>query len=194
MSVLINLLPDTRQTKLRDRRRRQLFTGIAVSVWAVCGAALVLMGLYETSQKLLISSATNKINANKTKLEATPGLLDALTAQQHLSSLPGLYSQRTYLTKFFDAYTEANPSGVVLTSLTVDGSNVLTVNGTAQSYESVAKLARALEAEHVTLGKDASTGNQPYFSNITLQSVSKSNNQVNFTLTTTLDPGVTHGN
>jgi hypothetical protein len=78
--------------------------------------------------------------------------------------------------------------------MTVDRSNVLTVNGAGRSYEAVAKLARALEANHVTVGKEASTNNSPYFTNVTLQSVSRSNNQVTFTLSATLDAGVTSGN
>ncbi|MDB5179069.1 MAG: hypothetical protein JWN01_1012 [Patescibacteria group bacterium] len=194
MSVLINLLPDTRQVKLRDRRRRQLAGGIAVTIWSVCGAAILLMGLYEGSQKLIIDAQTKKITANEAKLEATPGLVDALTAQEHLAALPALYAQRTYLTKFFEVYTESNPADITLTSLTMDASNVLTVNGSGKTYEAVAKLARALEANHVSLGKQASTANAAYFTNVSLQSVSRSNNQVSFTLNATLDAGVTHGN
>ena len=58
MNVLVNLLPDTRQAKLRDRRRRQMVSGIAVAVWVVCGGVMLLMGLYEGSQKLLIDAQT----------------------------------------------------------------------------------------------------------------------------------------
>lgn len=160
----------------------------------VCGGLLLVAGLYEGSQKILISTQTAKIADDEKKLEATAGLIDALTTQQHLASLPNLYAQRTYLTKFLEAYTTADPTDVTLTSLTVDSSNTLTVNGSGKTYQAVAKLARALTAENVTLGKDASTSNQPHFTNVTLQSVSRTNNAINFTLNATVDSGVTNGN
>jgi Tfp pilus assembly protein PilN len=191
MNILINLLPDTRQIKLKERRRRQLMTGIALVVWAVCGGALVLLGLYTASQKILISNNTKQIADKETRLKDTTGLIDALTAQQHLTSLTGLYSQRVYLTKFLQVYSESNPAEVSLTSMSVDASNALTVNGTATTYLAVAKLARALEAQNVTLGQNAGPDNQPYFSDVSIQSVSRSNNSVSFTLNTVVSTGVT---
>jgi len=193
MNVLINLLPDTRQVKQKNSRRRQLLTGVAVALWAVCGGILVVLMLYAASQKLLINNLTSQINDKQAQLKGIEGLTDALTAQQHLASLPGLYSQRAYFTKFFDAYTQANPSDVTLTSMTIDATNTLSVNGNAKSYNAAAKLAKALEAENITVGKNASQGNQPYFTNVAISSATRSNNQISFTLTATLDAGVTSG-
>ncbi len=194
MSVLINLLPDTRQVKQRDQRRRQLATGIAVAIWVVCGSILVLLTLYTASQKLIISNLTGQISDKQQQLEGIDGLADALTAQQHLVALPGLYAERVFFTKFFNAYGEANPQQVSLTSLTISADNTLAVNGTAPSYAAVAKLARALEAENVTVGKTANKDNQPYFTEVAIQSASRSNNQVSFTLHAALASGATSGN
>lgn len=194
MSVLINLLPDTRQAKLRERRRRQLVTGIAVVVWIVAGGVVALLSLYVAGQKLAISNANKQIADKKQQLENVPGLMDALTAQQHLTSLPDLYRQRVYLTKFFAAYSEANPQDVALASMTLDATNQLVASGTAKSYLAAAKLARALEAEHVTIGKGAAAGNEPYFTNVALQTVTRANNQVSFTINMTVGAGATSGN
>ncbi len=194
MSVLINLLPDTRQAQQQDIRRRQMITGIAVGVWAVCGGLLLLLGLYTASQKLVINNITGEINQKKQQLESTDKLLDALTAQQHLAALPGLYNQRAYLTKFFTAYTQANPSEVQLSSLALDASGSLTVNGTGLSYAAIAKLAKALEAVNITIGSGASATNQPYFTSVAIQSANRSNNRISFTLTATLSSEVTRGN
>ncbi len=194
MNVLINLLPDTRQTKQRDRRRRQFMTGVAVVIWVVCGSVLVLLTLYTASQKLLISSVTKDINQKQTELESMDGLTDALTAQQHLASLPGLYNQRAYFTKFFAAYTEANPADVALTSMTIDAGNGLIVNGNAKSYAAAAKLAKALEAVHVTVGQEAKQSNEPYFADVAIRTASRSTNAISFTLNATLASGVTNGN
>lgn len=194
MAVLVNLLPDTRQVKLRERHRRQLFTGVAVMIWIVCGGVIGLLVLYSTSQKLLIANLSNEIKAKQQQLQDIEGLPEALTAQQHLASLPGLYSQRAYLTKFFTAYVEANPAQVSLSSLAIDTNNQMTVNGTASSYAAAAKLARALEAANVSVGKDAATNNEPYFTDVNIQSATRSNDKVTFTLIAMLGAGVISGN
>ncbi len=193
MSILINLLPDTRQAKQRDHQRRQLATGIAVVVWVVVGGIVVLLTLYMEGQKLAIGNYNKQISDKETQLQGTSGLLDALTAQQHLNSLPQLYNQRVYLTKFFTAYTAANPNDVTVSSLVIDNTNAMTINGTGRTYAAVAKLAKALEADNVTVGSGANSGNQPYFTNVAIQSVSRSNNQVNFTLNATVGSGATSG-
>lgn len=195
MSILINLLPDIRQAKLREGRRRQTVTGVSIGVWVVCGAALVLLSLYEGGQKLIISHDTGTITQKETQLKGVPGLLDAYTAQQHLASLSNLYGQRIYLTKFFQTYMAIDPTGVTLTSMTVDSSDQLTVLGNAQSYAAVAKLARALSAANVLTGPGASPLNQPYFSNVQVGALSFATGQgVSFSITTTISSEVvSHG-
>jgi hypothetical protein len=111
-----------------------------------------------------------------------------------LAALPGLYAQRAYFTKFFAAYGTANPGEVSLGSLTLDVGNTLTAVGSAQSYAAVGKLARALEAVNVTVGADAKKDNLPYFTNVTIQAVGRSSNQITFTLVATMSPGVISGN
>jgi Tfp pilus assembly protein PilN len=194
VSVLVNLLPDTRQEQQKDARRRHLITAVAVTIWSVCGGILVLLGLYMASQKLVISSLTSEINKHHQELKDTKGLVEALTGQAHLAALPGLYAQRAYLTKFFSAYATANPSEVALNSLSLDSTGALTVTGTASQYTPVSKLAKALEAVNVTIGTGASATNKPYFTEVSIQSATRSNNRVNFTLNAILASEATHGN
>lgn len=194
MSILVNLLPDIRQAKLRERHRRQLMSGVAVLVWAVCGGVIVVMSLVWAGQKGIIANHNEKIAASTKTLKEEAGLIDALTAQQHLVSLTGLYDKRTYLSKFFTAYIESNPLEISLNSMTVDTQNTLVVTGAGKSYASVAKLARALEAANVTIGTAAAPTNAPYFSAVNISSVSNTTGiGVSFTLSTTLDSGVTRG-
>lgn len=193
MSILVNLLPDTRQAKLRERRRRQLVGGVSVLVWVICGGVVALMSIYEVGQKVAIAALSNSINDNTTKLKAVPDLLEALTAQQHSASLATLYGKRVYMTKFFQAYTEQNPGDVVLASLSIDNQNTLVATGTGKTYAAVAKLARTLEAANVKVGTNAAPGNTPYFTNVTLSGVTASSQGVAFTINATIDPGVTSG-
>jgi len=197
MSVLINLLPDIRQAKLRESRRRQLVTGVSIVVWAVCGGVVLLLSLYAGGQKVLISNATRSIANEENQLKSVSGLIDAYTAQQHLASLPNLYAQRVRMTKFFQAYMEADPTDITLTSMTVDAGNTLIVQGSAGTYASVAKLARALQASNISVGTGASASNSPNFSNVTITSVGTSGASgrkgVNFSINATVESGATSG-
>jgi Tfp pilus assembly protein PilN len=192
MTTLINLLPDLRQAKLRERRRRQLVTGLGFTVWIACGAIVVIMLVVSGGQKLSISNYTKSIAAKQAELRAVDGLVEALTANQHLASLPGLYDKRVYMTKFFEAYSQADPASITLSSLAVDNVGVLTVLGTAPSFAEVAKLARALEASNVTVGPGAAENNAPYFSNVSINSVDSGDRAgVSFSVSATLQSGVT---
>ena len=190
MSAMINLLPDIRQAKLREKRRRQMMSGSAVIVWVVCGVIILGLSLATAAEKVLITSAKHSASTKIAQLNDVTGLVDALTAQQHLKSLPALYSQRSYMTKFFKALSESDPADITLSSLTVDDLNQLTVTGGARSYASVAKLARALSAAHREVGTGSSPTNDPYFTDVSISEVSKSSTVISFTIQATMQPGV----
>ena len=196
MSVLINLLPDLRQAKLRDKRRRQLASGVAVVTWSVCGGAIVLLSIYWGGQKAFIAAKSSSITDKIQQLRDVPGITDALTAQEHIAALPGLYGKRVYISKFLSAYSASNPTEIALSSLTLDATNSLKVTGTANSYAAVAKLARALEQSNITVGPNAQTTNEPYFTNVEITGASAdSTGNINFTLDVVVGSGaVTNGN
>lgn len=182
MSTLINLLPDLRQAKLRDLRRRQLAIGLGFSVTVLCGATVGILVLYMLAQKAVMSVRSNEITSEMNKLKSVDGLVEAMTANEHLASLPSLYEKRVLLSKFFKAYSEANPVGIILDTLSVDlsleGQKILKVSGNGPSYAEIAKLARALEASNVVVGEGASVKNEPYFSNVAIAGVTKTDNGV----------------
>jgi Tfp pilus assembly protein PilN len=194
MSLSINLLPDLRQAKLREHRRRQLVTGVSVSIWVACGAVVALLSIYAAGQKVIIANTTKSIADEETSLKSVTGLIDALTADQHLAALPGLYGQRVYLSKFFTAYSQADPVTISISSMAVDGQGGLTITGGAPTFAEVAKLARAMEASNVSVGTGASSSNDPYFTNVNITSVENSSQAgVTFTISAILAPGVTSG-
>lgn len=194
MSVAINLLPDLRQAKLKDLRRRQLAVGVGITVWVVCGALVALLSVWAAGQKVVINTLTGSIKEKQEALKQVDGLIDALTADQHLASLPALYAKRVYLSKFFTAYMAASPVDTTISALAIDETNSLKITGTAPSYAQVAKLARALEASNVTVGEGAAVDNDPYFKNVSITGVDGSDKNVAFTITTTISSGaVTNG-
>lgn len=186
-AFMINLLPDTRQVKQRAQQRRQLVGTVATGICVASGVTLLLLFLSVGSATLIKDKLTDEIATKKQSLEAVPGIIDALTAQQHLDSLPDLYTKRVYVTKFFAAYIAANPTDVALNSLTVNADNSMLATGIGSSYASVSKLARALEAEKDTDGIKK-------FTTVEIQSVGRQTDNVSFTLNLVMAPGVTSGN
>jgi Tfp pilus assembly protein PilN len=194
MSMMINLLPDLRQAKLKERQRRQLATGVSIAIWVICGAVIGLMLVYAGGQKVIIASRNRNIADKETKLRAVDGLVDALSANQRLQSLPGLYDKRVYISKFFNAYAAATPTTVTIDALAIDSTNTLSVHGVAASYADVAKLSRSLAAYNVTVGPNANANNIPYFTGVTIKSVSmQAKAGIDFSINATLGSGATSG-
>ena len=194
MSLSINLLPDLRQAKLREHRRRQLATGVSVSIWIACGAVVAILSIIAAGQKVIIASTTKSIQTEESNLKQVSGLVDALTATQHLASLPTLYGQRAYISKFFTSFTQAQPATVTVSSMQIDAQGALTVIGTAPSYADAAKLVRAMQASNVTVGIGAASTNDPYFNNVNITSVDNNSKVgVTYTISAVLAPGVTNG-
>ncbi len=194
MSVLINLLPDVRQARIAAERSKRT---AGVVTFLVCGAAIggvILLAVTVAGQRLAITGMTRGITYKHAQLTSQAELLPALTAQEHLASLPGLYDQRVHLSKFFQALQGATPTDVSIASLAVDQQNKIRFNGTAKSYAAAAKFARALGASGVKVGPDAKADGQPRFTGVTIESTSgESGGRVSFTMTAIMDGGVTSG-
>lgn len=194
-TFMINLLPDTRLQKQRAHSRRQLVGTVATATCVVFGVALLLLFLSVGSATIIKDKLTGDIADKKTSLEAVPGIIDALTAQQHLDSLPGLYANRAYVTKFFAAYIAANPTDVALNALTVNADNSMLATGNASAYASVSKLVRALEA-HKSVIKNPGGADSSFlsFTTVDIQSVGRQSDKISFSLNIVMAPGVTSGN
>ncbi|QQR52983.1 PilN domain-containing protein [bacterium] len=194
MGVLINLLPDFKQAKQRESRRRQLAVAASFAVWVVCGVVVLLMFLYSAGQGVRITVLNRQIQENTKSLEGTQGLMDALNAQQHLASLGSLYSNRILFTKFFEAYVAASPTDVTIDAITVNDQNVLVVTGNAKNFAAVAKLQRAMSRGNKTgINKDVPTSG--YFSSVNIPTANNSGNKgITFMINASVSQEVLSGN
>lgn len=193
--IHINLLPDARKEKLRDQNNRQL--AISAATIAVVGSVvgLVLLVVITQAQNLQISLLSSSIS-NKSKQIATeiPVAQSVATTQRATDSLSQLYGNQVMVSKFFEVLGSVSNNDVSVSSVTLDATNKLTVTGTARSYNSAAKLAEAMKASNVTLGKNASPSNQPDFTNVLLNALNGEQGKVSFTITANVATGVTRGN
>lgn len=194
MSVQINLLPDLRQTKLKERARRRL-AGVIMSVVVAGCAAVIVLGVGITqAQNLQIRNLTNQIKTDQAQLSATPNIQDMLTVQRNMNSLSMLYGQKVQLSKFFKLLSNIDPKDVVVNHVILDSTNTLDAQGQAKTFTSASKLAQAMMASGVTLGSNASASATPDFTNVTLSNLSADSvGHITFDIKANMSPGVTSG-
>jgi Tfp pilus assembly protein PilN len=186
MSVAINLLPDVRLARIRAQHIRHLVTGIAVAIWIV--VAIIVGALFGGigAQTLVLNNVNNQIQTDISSINGTNGLSDALTTQQRLVNLPGLYNSRTYYSKFMPILAAAMPPNVTVTNISTTPANSLTITGTGSSALAVDTLYESLKVA----GQGTTGGN--YFSAVSITSVSKdaTTGLAAFTLSATLAPSL----
>lgn len=193
--VQINLLPDARKEKLKDKNNRQLAVSVATVSVVSSAAVVVLLLLITQAQKLQINSLTASIkNTQKKITRDIPNAQTIATAQQHMDTLATLYAGQVKVSKFFDLLEKVTTDDIGITSITLDPTNKVTIAGSAKTYASASKFATVLEASNVTIGTNASPSNVPDFSHTFLPTLGGSQGKVSFSITTNLASGVTSGN
>ena len=193
MSVAINLLPDVRLARIRSQHIRHMVTGIAVAIWIVAAIVIGLLFGGIGAQTLVLSNVNNQIKSDISSINNVPNLSSALSAQNALQTLPGLYHSRTYYSKYLPLIVAAMPSTLFVSSVSnssgsTTGSGVV-ISGTANSAYAVDQFYEALKASGV------GTTNGANFSVVTINDVSRTSeaSNVSFTVTATLSPGAISG-
>jgi hypothetical protein len=188
MSIAINLLPDVRLARIRAQHLRHLVTGIAVTIWLVAAIAVGGLFLGIGAQKLVLSNVNNQIKTDTSQIQGTPGLNQALTAQQILENLPGLYNNRIYYSKLMPIIASAMPNTLFVSNVATTSGNALTISGQSNSAYTVDQFYEALKAS------GASGSNGANFSAVTINDVSKdSTGKTSFTLTAVVSAGALRG-
>jgi hypothetical protein len=199
LSARINLAPEVYQKGQRDKRRRRIATTLSIMIGSAAIGITVVSLLIVGGQKVAISLLGGNVKTLEQQFDAKPNIQAAVTTQEHLASLGNLYSQRVYLSKFLQVLQSVVPQNASVSQVSIDNSNNVQVTATAKTYNLATKFTDAIIASNVEVGPDASTANQPYFSNVQLGSVgsdasaSQNNSGVNFKITAQMASGVTSG-
>ena len=193
MIVKFNLAPEVYQNAQHNKRLRRSATTLGIVVNAIA-VGLVILGLVVIGgQKIALGVLQGQVKSQQNKVNTYADLPDAVTAQQHLNTLGQLAQQQVYFSRFFSVLQSVAPQGTSVTNATVGLDNSLNITGTATTYQLVTKFADALAAYNVTVGTNASASQQPYFTDVTLGSVSSdpTGGGVDFKLTTQMSSQVT---
>lgn len=195
MAKLINLLPDTKQARLRAQHTRKLLVSSTTAILIIGVAIPVILLIVKGGQSLYLKRTQSQIEEKKATLKNTENIVTMLSVKDHLNSLPALYNQRVVVTKLLKKLPSVMPQDLRLSNLSLDvagGSLIFT--GASGSYASVEKFALALKqhgGSHDPGKVNDPAATQGNFSNVVLQSVSgASGDEVSFTITANFAPNL----
>lgn len=190
MSVLINLLPQVHQSRVKDQNQRRLATTASLVVLIFSAVTLLGLFIFTQAQSWTLGRLQKDINERQAQLESTPNISEMLTTQANLAALPGLYSSRVHMTQLFNVLSSLAPIDIRLSVLDVQNGGV-SLTGRASNFSTVAKLVKALEASNIELGSGASKANAPHFTDVTLVSITPGAEGAAFNITAKMSGEVT---
>lgn len=143
----INLLPW--RAERRERRKREFFTHLGLA--AVAAIVLVLLWGFWVSLRIsnqndrnaYLKAQIQQLDAKITEIKNLQQVKDHLLARKRI--VEKLQSSRSQMVHLFDQIVQTIPAGARLTGLKEQGDK-LTLDGVAQSNDTVAKYMRSIEA------------------------------------------------
>lgn len=185
MRTQVNLLPSTKQDKLKASRTRQLVITVGSVVLLAAIALPIVLFVSKSTQSVVLNRTQSQINERMQKIATTPDIYTQLTVKDHLGSLPALYKQRLLVSDLFKILPNVITTEVRLNSLKVGTDGTIEFAGTANSYAAVNKFFVALQRAGTEFdpNKVADPSTTGQFSGLVLQNVGGiSGGQVSFSI------------
>lgn len=191
MKIQINLLPEAKLSKLRNKAKRRTYTTFTILlavVLALTGALLFmlrvfLVGTYATGE--------NKVKQLNTEIAKSKDLEEnASTLQANLASFYTLNASRTYASRVITNFFKAVPDNVTISSISIDEKGKVTITGSTTTFADVSKFASSLEQYNLDYLPQPDLDRQAVFKGVTINSVSKEQGKTNFSITFTADEKV----
>jgi len=189
MSIQINLLPEARMAKLRNKSKKTRYIAIA----AVMGGSLLAVAIVLIMLQVFLvgtfaqgEDKIKNLNADISKSSTTEQV--SATLQANLASFYTLNNSRTYASRIFSNLFKAVPENIVITSVGIDSKDVISISGTTNSFADVSKFAAVLELYNLNYLPQADLERKAVFTDTLIVSVSKSTDgQVSFSITCKVD-------
>jgi len=137
MAVLINLLPDIKQQRLRAKRRKRNMLLAAMGIMGVGIALPLISGIAIGTQRLLIEREGTRNQQGIEELKSVENINEALTAQNQLRSIYSLKDNGEDYRGFFTILESAISPNVSIQSIAIDASGVMEISGTAKDVDAV---------------------------------------------------------
>jgi Tfp pilus assembly protein PilN len=184
MNVQVNLLPEAKLSKMRNKAKRRNYTTItilvAVAVAVVCVMLVMLRfflaGTYnlDKNKKATLQSEVDKQKDLEEK---------ATTLQQNLNAFYILNSTRTYASAIINNFFKAVPENVTISSISLDEKGKVTISGTTGSFADVSRFQSSLELYNVDFLPQPDLDRKAVFTNVSISSVNKAEGKTSFSIT-----------
>ncbi len=189
MSIQINLLPEARLVKLRNKSKKTRYLAIA----AVIGGSLTAVAIVLIMLQVFLVATFRQGEDNIKTLHAdisksvTTEQVSA-TLQANLASFYALNNSRTYATRIFSNLFKAVPENITITSVGIDSKDAISISGTTDSFASVSKFALILELYNLDYLPQPDLERKAVFTDTRIVSINKSTDgNVAFSITCKVD-------
>lgn len=184
--IQFNLLPDVKIEFIKAQKAKRTVIVVAALSLVVSLGLLAVMMSVTMFQKQHIENLSGDIKKYQRELENTEDLGKILTVQNQLNSLPELYAKRPATTRLFTYIQATTPTQVSITELNIDfDENVLSVQGTSETLESVNRYVDTLKFTNYTVVNEK--GRKKPFTNVVLSTFSRDSKTAGFTVTFKFD-------
>lgn len=157
MTGQINLLPDIKQERLREQRKEQLIKLAAIAVIIVMTVAMVVMVTAALLQKRSLVSTQEDISRVRGETESIEEKDDLLGVQTALQELPGLASQKVYLSKMPGVFEQVVPKDVTISNLQYSTDGSLEISGSTSTFRNLYTFIDSLENTEGNVTVDGET-------------------------------------
>ncbi|TXI86701.1 MAG: hypothetical protein E6Q36_08825 [Chryseobacterium sp.] len=190
MSIRINLLPEARMLRLKNKAKKKTYATLAGLVGGITLATIIVFGMLQVFllstyavNENRIKALTKEVNVNRDMEQS------AATLQGNLASFYTLNANRTYASRIFSNLFKTIPGNITINSFQIDDQDKVTISGTADSFADVSKFAESLKQYNVDFLPQKDLERLPIFKDVTITSVSKDTNsgKVNYSLTFNVD-------
>jgi len=186
--IQFNLLPDIKVEFIKAKKAKRTVIAVSVIAVAVSLTLLVIMVSATLFQKHHISDLDKSIKSYETDLQNTKDLSKILTIQNQLNTLPTLYAQRPVASRLFGYIEATTPSQISMTRVDLDfTTSKISVQGTADSLESVNKYVDTLKFTTYTMTSDDKTTPNA-FPSVVLSTFNRDSRIASFTVDMSFDP------
>ncbi len=114
----LNLLPDSKLARLKEKRVKQLTISISTVVILASVGLPVFLFVSDLLLQRVIASKQEKIDTLRREFENKEEVQKILTVQSQLRSIPGVEDQRYFASNLLEVIEHVTPNGVAITSLT----------------------------------------------------------------------------
>ena len=168
--IQFNLLPQVKLEFIKARRIKRLVVLFSCVAAVVILAVMLNLLLYvNVYQKNHISNLDRQIQSSTTSLKNTTDLSQALTVENQINTIPGLYKNNPVASRLFNYLSEIIPSQASVSSINLNfPTNSVTLSGNANNLITVTGLVDTLKS--ATYQISSTTPAQNAFSQVVLSS------------------------